>query len=266
MLRAAALIPPTVLLALPSAPAPFDDVRRRASAEVERLVGAGAERVVVVVPGPVGVAREAGAPVSRSGGAWHPSFRAAGIDDVRSGLAGVVVGRSAQDANEDDGAPGDRLARSTVVDDVPSAVGLSLLARAGWSGPVEVVAAGGSDAVALRDLGRLIGRDDVVLLLVGGLSARRGPGAPLAEDPRAVEVDTAVAQDLASLGRPGAADVSARLAAMDPALALELAISAWAPWQVLLGALAETGPALAAVASVSVPAGATYAVVGWRPQ
>ncbi len=140
---------------------------------------------------------------------------------------------------------------------------LALLAELGWAGPVEVVLVAGSDAAALRELGRDLAAEDVALLLVGGLSARRGPEAPLAEDPRAAEVDSRVAQDLERLGRPGDGGAAERLAALDPGLARELAISAWAPWQVLLGAIAGDGPVLRAEARVSVPAGATYAVVGW---
>lgn len=263
MLRAAALIPPTALLVLPSVPVAFDAVRRDARVAVERLVGSGAPRVVVLVPwancgapgDPTG-----GGPVSAlASGTMHPSLRAVGIDDVRSRLVDVVVGAAAGGD-----VPGSRPGAPTVVDDVPGAVALALLAAAGWRGQVEVVAVGGDDAEALRGHGRLLGQDDVALLLVGGLSARRGPDAPLAEDPRAEGVDGVIAHDLLRIGRPGDIDASARLTEVDPALARELAISAWAPWQVLLGALETDGPELGAVMSVSVPAGATYAVVGWE--
>lgn len=263
MLRAAALIPPTCLLVLPSAPAAFDDVRGEARAAVARLVGCGARRVVVLVPrapAPAADDRPVGGSSSvLASGAMRPSLRAAGIPDSRSGLLDVVVGVPEPGHEAAGGAGG-----PTVVDDVPGALALALLAAAGWAGPVEVVAVGGLDAPALREQGRLLGRDDVALLLVGGLSARRGPDAPLAEDPRAPEVDAVIGADLARIGRPGDAGAHARLASVDPVLATELAISAWAPWQVLLGALETDGPRLDPAATVSVPAGATYAVIGWE--
>ncbi len=168
-----------------------------------------------------------------------------------------------------------------VVDDVPAAVALALLADAGWTAAVEVLAVAEGEAPALHRVGRELATDDVALLLMGGLSARRGPDSPLAEDPRAAAFDEAVAADLALTGRgprsgapattqhdatgAGSAreEAAHRLAAVDLTLAQALAVSAWGPWQVLLGALATPGPAMDATVSVSVPAGATYAVAGW---
>jgi len=225
-----------------------DDVR----AAVAQIVAAGAERIVVVVPGDAAWGRD----VLQG---LHPTFRAAGIDDERSGLTGVVVGATLAGSGTP---PVDPLP----VDDVPAAIGLALLADASWGGAVEVVGTQGEQAVALRRLGTLLAEDDIAILLVGGLSARRGPDAPLAEDPRAAAVDEAILADLSRLGTSDQDAAVARLAGMDAALAEALAISAWGPWQVLLGALTAAGgdgPAMRAAVSAGAPAGATYAVALW---
>ena len=63
-------------------------------------------------------------------------------------------------------------------------------------------------------------------VLLGGGSARRGPHAPLAQDPRAAEADAALEAWLATLDPGGPAG-------LDDALAAELAISALGPARVL---------------------------------
>jgi hypothetical protein len=100
----------------------------------------------------------------------------------------------------------------------------------------------------------------VGLLLVGGLSARHGPDGPLATDERAAAVDAAVLADLVDLG-PAA---RARLADVPAHLARVLAISAWGPWQVLVGA--ASGDATVVTQHASAPLGAAYATVSWRWQ
>ncbi len=256
MLRAAALVPPTALLVLPEADPALDDARAEARAAVATLVGAAARRVVVVSPG-----RFAGV-----AGVLHPTLRAAGIPDERSGLGSVVLGVPRAEPTAPTGRPPAAGSAPVPVDDVAAAVGLALLAAAGWTGQVEVLGSGGTEATALRETGRRLAEDDVALLLVGGLSARRGPDAPLAEDPRAAQVDSAIAADLRRLGGPVDPVARGRLADLDPALARDLAISAFAPWQVLLGALDAGAADLRADLRVSVPAGATYAIATWaRP-
>ena len=245
MLVAAALVPPTALLVPGASGAtPVLGVERAAAVAASTAVRAARPDVVVVVVAGRGPGRHVA-------GRLHPSLAAAGVDDARLGWAPrASYGRG----------------RATVVDEVAGAVGLLLLDRAGWTGPVELAVVGAGDPAELRAVGaRLVAGRSAALLLVGGLSARRGPDGPLATDERAAVVDDAAVSDLADLG-PAA---RARLAQVPAQLAAELAVSAWAPWQVLLGAV--DGPDGAPVATpttvrhhVSAPFGATYATLSWR--
>lgn len=242
---AAALIPPTALLVPGASGAtPVLGVERAAAVAAATAVRAARPDVVVVVV-------EGRGPVQHLVGRLHPSLAAAGVDDARLGWAPrATYGRG----------------RATVVDAVAGAVGLLLLDRAGWTGPVELAAVGLADPADLHAVGAgLVAGRSAALLLVGGLSARRGPDGPLDSDERAAVVDDAAVSDLADLG-PAA---RARLAAVPAQLAAELAISAWVPWQVLLGAVDGPEPAPAAGPTtvrhhVSAPFGATYATLSWR--
>jgi len=220
VLVAAALVPPTALL-VPGVAGRADvlDAERRASlAAVTAVVDAGPAHVVVVTPGS-----------ARAEGRLRPTFTAAGVPD--SAWSGGGEG--------------------TPVDDVAAAVALWLLDRSGWTGPVRVVgAADGPLAEAeLRSPG------PVGAVLVGGGSARRGPQAPLAQDPRAVEADAALEAWLATLDPAGPAG-------LDGALAAELAISALGPARVL-AACGE--PLRCAGVTSTAPFDATYLVATWVP-
>ena len=98
------------------------------------------------------------------------------------------------------------------------------------------------------------------MLAAGSLSARNGPVAPHPQDDRAGPFDAAT---LADLGL-GDAPARARLAAIPAELAAELAVTAWSPLQVLLGAAGDVAPYAAAVGHASAPLGVTYAVATWR--
>ena len=258
MLAAAVLVPDTALLVPGAAGAArvLADERDAAVAAVTALVGA-VDRVVVVAPGPGPVAarREGDGPAWARGdvavGAWLPSLTAAAIDDAVLGWAATAT---TPPAGSPDGAG------VTTVTDVPAAVGLHLLARAGQRRPVGLLRAGGTDAGALTAAGaRAVAGDDAVgLLLVGSLSARHGLAGPLPHDERAPGVDDEVVADLLAL-TPAARD---RLRAMPADLATTLAISAWRPWLVLLGALPGDGWHGTAH-TVSDPDGARYAVLSW---
>ena len=263
VLDSAVLVPDTALL-VPGAAGATDvlaDVRAAALGAARDLVDAAPARVVVVAPGPVERTRT---------GPFVPSLTAAGLEDARLGWAPRRV-------------PPDGTA--TRVHAPAASVALLLLGAAGWTGPVtlaEVTAgapgrlpgtpstaptttpttASAGRAAALATLGRDLtaGPERVAVLAAGSLSARRGPDAPLAEDPRAAAVDDAVVADLADAGPPA----QARLAAVPPELAVELAITAWAPWQVVLGAVAPDAAVRAAVRHVSAPLGAGYVVATWQ--
>lgn len=196
----------------------LDAERETSLAAVATVVDAGPDHVVVVTPGS-----------ARAEGPLRATFTAAGVPDSAWSGAGSGV----------------------PVDDVPAAVALWLLDRAGWTGPVRVVGAaeGALAADELRSPG------PVGAVLVGGGSARRGPQAPLAQDPRAVQADAALEAWLATLDPRGPAG-------LDDALAAELAISALGP----VRALAACGEPLRCTAVTSTaPFDATYLVATWAP-
>ncbi|WP_182113619.1 hypothetical protein [Actinotalea sp. JY-7876] len=235
MLAGAALVPDTALL-VPGAAGRGDVLgaeRTAASAAVAALVARGPDRVVAVVP--------AGPPQGRRVDAVRPSLAAAGVDPALLGPTAPLA------------APTPGGYRAT-----PAAVALHLLHDAGWDRAVEMVAAGGSDAAALARFGAEVvaapGRTAV--LLVGSLSARRGPDGPLPTDRRAAAFEDAVVADLLDAGP----DALARLARVPAALAADLAVSAWGPWQVLVG-MSPRGPG--ALLHRAAPLGAGYAVLTW---
>lgn len=249
VLVSAALVPQTALL-VPGAAGRSEvlvDQRRAVGEATRSLLAAAPDRVVVVAPGNA----------LDLTGRLHPTLAAAGLDDDLLGWPSVVLGVGA--------APDDE---PTAVDDVGAAVGLHLLARAGWAGPVGVLGVPVTDGLLAQGRALVDGPERVALLLCASLSARRGPGSPLAEDDRAPALDDAVLADLAGLGAAPreALDAWNRLAEVPAELATALAVSAWAPWRVLLGALGDDPvlPVRVDVVEVSVPLGATYAVLVWR--
>jgi hypothetical protein len=253
MLVAAALVPDTALL-VPGAAgsaAPVDALRAAALEAVRDATAGPVERVVVVAAGPADrVPRE---PV-------RATLAPVGVPDhlLAEPVPHVVAGVLRTDAAGTGG-------------EVPTpgtAVALHLLAAAGWRGPVRLVevarptaAVAGSPRAA--ELGRrgaeLVADGATALVVVGSASGRHGPDAPLADDDRAPAHDARVLADLA------AADEAARtrLAGDDPALAAALAVTGWAPWQVLVGA-ADGATVDARLLRAEVVAGAQHAVLAWR--
>lgn len=145
--------------------------------------------------------------------------------------------------------------------DVPASTALVLLDLAGCRGPVDVreLARTGDPTTAPRPAA-----DDALptttLVVVGSPSARHGVDAPLAEDPRAAEVD---ADLIAALG-DGPAALAVALDALGPETARELAVSGWAPWRAAVDLLAGDAPALRAVScTTGVVAGAQHVVARW---
>ncbi len=250
VLDIAALVPDTALLVPGAAGASevLTDVRTAAVAAVTELVDAGPARVVVVAPGTADRMRP---------GPFRPSLAAAGIDDAA--LAWVAP-------------PAHPEVTPTTVHGPAAAVALLLLARAGWTGPVTLVEVAGPGeealtvapgrAAELAALGSGVvgGLERVGVVVAGSLSARRGPDAPLPQDPRAAAVDGGMLADLAD----GGPDARGRLAVMAPDLARDLAVTAWAPWQLVIGAVGRRTAVRAAVHHVSAPLGATYVVATWR--
>lgn len=137
-------------------------------------------------------------------------------------------------------------------------LGAWLLRDAGWAGRRCALAmpAAASDA----DLARLVTRISelapaVGLLVMGDGSARRTEKAPGYVDPRAAGFDAAVATALAG------ADTVA-LAALDPALGVDLLAAGTTPWRLLGQAAAGASWAAALLADVA-PYGVGYLVATW---
>lgn len=149
---------------------------------------------------------------------------------------------------------------------VATSVALHVLADAGWRGATTVLGTGAQDGPGLRAVGADLGTEaGTVLLVAGSLSARHGPDGPLAPDDGAPVLDERVVADLAQ------ADAAARgrLADLDPDEAVRLAVTAWGPLQVLVGAAgawADDGPLVADLRAAEAPFGVPYPVAVWgRP-
>ncbi|UZN04911.1 hypothetical protein [Cellulomonas sp. S1-8] len=254
MLAAAALVPDTVLL-LPgvagaASGAPALVALRSAAADAVVRAMTSADRVVVVAPVRAGGADRAVVGVLHLGAAAVGApdhLLGARVPDVRllpapgapapvagSPAAGGVVGvRLALDA----GVPPDHLHLVEV-----------------GPGPVAALRAVGASTTAA-------GR--TALVVVGSGSARHGAAAPQPPDDRAAAFDA----DLQAALATGGAAARDALAGLDPTLAAALAVTGWAPWQVLVGAVDAAGPreALGApdVRHATVWHGAAHAVVEW---
>jgi hypothetical protein len=242
MLVAAALVPDTALL-VPGAAGAADvlaGLREAALAAVAEVVRSRPQTVVVVAPG----ARD-----RMLTGTVRLSLAAAGIPDDLLRWPAVEI--TVHDRGPWVGEPS-----------VPSVVALQLLGRADRSDGLRVAEVTRARGLgALTALGReLVAEGPTALVVVGSLSGRHGPDAPLADDPRSARVD---ARLLADLAEPGP-QARARLAAADPATADELAVRGWAPWQVLLGAVGDR-PVEARLLADDVAFGAQHAVLVWTP-
>jgi hypothetical protein len=251
MLVAAALVPDTALL-VPGAAGAADPARALAAAAARAVEAATADAdlVVVVAPGPadrelVGEARGTLAPV--------------GVPD--RALRGPVPVLTAGGDETHAGWP-----TSTGVPAPATAVAIHLLAGAGRTAARLVeVANGVADGRAgrLQTLGREIAgprERRTALVVVGSASGRHGPDAPLADDDRAPGYDAALLAELADAD----AEARARLGGLDAGLARELAVTGWAPWQVLVGAASTATTVAAELRHAEVLAGAQHAVLLWR--
>lgn len=234
MLLAAALVPDTALL-VPGAGGladPGHRLRAAALAVVQAAVS-GASAVVVVAPGRA---------TRELDGRVVGSLGAAGVPDDRLGWSAPAVGEGTESRAG-----------------VPASVGLHLLAQAGFAGPTRVVEV--APDAGLADLGaRLVRGSGTALLVVGSASGRHGPDAPLADDDRAPAYDEAVLADLADPGRPA----RRRLADLTIDDARELAVTGWAPWQVLVGAIQAADEVVGHLEHAEVLAGAQHAAILWR--
>ncbi len=256
MLVAAALVPDTALL-VPGAGGRADpgaSLREAALAAVTEVVHA-----VDEANGALGAALDSERPGLRGGvyvvapgwrdhqviGAVRASLGAAGVPDEVLGWPPIGPA----------GAP---------MVGVSAAVGLLLARQCGVraSGVVEIAAptAYAGRATQAHAVGiDLADRDASALVVVGSLSARHGPDAPLADDPRAPGYDEAVLADLADAGEAA----RLRLWQLDPVLADELAVTGWGPWLALTAAVGDAGVDARLLHS-EVLTGAAHAVLTWH--
>lgn len=241
-------LPDTVLM-VPGAGGRHDPVARLRAAAVSALtVGArSAARVDADTDRP-GVLVLAPGPADRVLTELRPGLGAAGLPDALLAAAASTSPGAALAGRR----PAPALTPDCPVAGVPASTALVLLTRAGVPGPVqvaEVTPGGPAPDVRLPGL----------VVVVGSLSARHGPDAPLPDDPRAPAVDEALTAALAA----GPDALWGALDSLGDGVAAALAVTALGPWRALRALLGappvEAGPVL-----VEVVAGACHAVASWR--
>lgn len=206
---------------------------RDAALEVGRDALRGAERVVMIVPG--------------------AELRVVDATAVRATFGALSVPERALGWPAPAVAGGPRSSEASTA----GAVGLRLLAAAGWHGSTEIVEAPIADVTVPVEVRSAVRGADVVLVL-GSLSARHGEGAPLAADPRADDVDARLGVDLAS-PNPEALE---RLAQLDAQLCADLDIGGGGPWRLL--ARCVEGAVVGELVARDDSLGVTHAVWTWR--
>ena len=245
----AALVPETVLVLAGGAgrAATLEPLRERAEAALRDVVSAAPARVVMVLLGPRRVLH---LPTTDPAavGAPRVTLGALGVpDDVLDRETGAERGAGAPDA--------------PVVHEPGAAVALTLLGVTGYRGPVEMHVLAAEDQAQALALGEALERagDRVAVVMVGSLSARRGPSAPLPEDPRAEAFADRATAALVALT---ASDREWLRDSLDEAG--ELAASAALPWVVLSGAV-EAGARMDVHrdSQVDAPFGADLLVLSW---
>jgi hypothetical protein len=140
--------------------------------------------------------------------------------------------------------------------DVAASTALLLLHAAGVRAPADVVEL--SRATADHAPPHRSADGLGLLVVVGSLSARHGPDAPLADDPRAPDADAAL---LAALGS-GPAALADALDGLGADTASDLAVSGAGPWRAALR-LVPGGAVDVVALHAEVLAGAQHAVAAW---
>lgn len=233
-------LPDTALL-VPGAGGAADPAAGLRAAALAALsaVDAG-ERVLVVAPGRR--SRVLPHPVT-------PGLGAAGLDVAGPGPAGP----DAADQAVPRAAPVPPAHRA----DVAASTALLLLRAAGVLAPVDVVELSRADPDSAPAPRGAVGVG--LLVVVGSLSARHGPDAPLADDPRAPAADAALVAALAE-GPTALADALDTLGTDDAA---GLAITAAGPWRAALRLLLPDAAVHVTTRHAEVLAGAQHVVAAW---
>jgi hypothetical protein len=241
VITAAALCPwpPLLVRELTGADPVLPELRDACAAAIAALLTDGPDLVAVVAPGPVTAACPADGRLNVAAFGGHP---ASPVSDMCSPAAGTGV----------------RYERPAL----PPAAGMGtyLLDQAAYLGPRVIWTVSEDEPPAgCRKLGADLAatRQRTALLVLGDGSARRGPKAPGAFDPRAAAFDASVERAVR------AADLDVLLA-IDPALARDLMATGRPAWQVLAGALTGTAPATH-VRYADDPFGVRYLVASFMP-
>ncbi len=248
MIIAAALCPwpPLLVRELTGADPVLPELRDACAAAVAALLAGQPSQVAVVAPGPATTTWPANGRLNVAAfGGLRPTS-----PDPASPVSDIC--------SPDTGDPQSDICRPTAgigVGDgrptLPPAAGMGayLLDQAAYRGPRVIWTVSEDETPAgCRKLGAELaaGGQRTALLVLGDGSARRGPKAPGAFDPRAAAFDSEVERAVRE------ADLDALLA-VDPALARELMATGRPAWQVLAGALAGPGPAHTGSANTSRP-------------
>jgi hypothetical protein len=231
--------PPLLVRELTGADPVLPELRDVCAAAVAALLADRPELVAVVAPGPATSTWPADGRLNIAAFGGGPAKPVSDICRPPAG-AGVGYGRPA----------------------LPPAAGIGayLLDQAGYQGPRVIWTVSEEEPPAgCRKLGAELAAAGprTALLALGDGSARRGPKAPGAFDPRAAAFDAEVERAVRD------ADLDALLA-IDPALARDLMATGRPAWQVLAGALADTAPATQ-VRYADDPFGVLYLVASLLP-
>lgn len=248
----ALLVPDTALLV------PGASGRSRELAAVRDAALAAARRLVAVRPGRVLVVGPAARTRTCEAAQLCSSLAPLGIPERHLGWPAPCVL---------DGCPGHVDPGEAAVQAAPAtAVGLRLLAAAGWTGPSTCVelapspsSGGGQAPVPVPTADRVPLPSAEAVLVLGSLSARRAEDSPRAVDPRALVFDEALVADL--LDPTGHA--LARLRDLDTGLAEQLDVSGAEPWRALAH-LVGTREVEASEQSAELALGMDYRVITWR--
>jgi hypothetical protein len=243
--------PPLLVRELTGADPVLPELRDACAAAVAALLTGHPGLVAVVAPGPVTAACPADGRLNVAAFGGQP---ASPVSDIcRPGTGDTV-----SDICSPAAGTGVKYERPAL----PPAAGIGayLLDQAAYPGPRVIWTVSEDEPPAgCRKLGADLAATSqrTALLVLGDGSARRGPKAPGAFDPRAAAFDASVERAVR------AADLDALLA-IDPALARDLMATGRPAWQVLAGALAGTAPATH-VRYADDPFGVRYLVASFMP-
>jgi hypothetical protein len=221
--------PPLLVRELTGADPVVPELRDACAAAVAGLLGGAPEAVAVVGPGPVTSSWPGDGQLNVAAFGGLPATSPAAVSDI----CGLPPG---------------------------AGLGAYLLDQAGYQGPRVIWTVSEDETPAgCRKLGADLAATGrrTALLVLGDGSARRGPKAPGAFDPRATAFDATVERAIRT------ADLDALLA-VDPVLARDLMATGRPAWQVLAGALAGTDPAVD-VRYAGDPFGVLYLVASFAP-